>query len=103
MPAQQRIAKGGKCLTTSERRKQRYALYGLEHKLAKNGHKFTRSKEHRGCGPLARENRRRILELAAIADREKGLASLEFTDWTKRMLADRRRNEISNNGTRGNR
>jgi hypothetical protein len=95
MPVQQqRAPKGGRCLSTSERRKQRYALYGLEHGLAKNGHKFTRSKEHRGCGPLARENRRRILELAAIADREKGLASLEFSDWTKRMLADsRRRNE----------
>jgi hypothetical protein len=94
MPAQQqRAPKGGKCLTTSERRKQRYAFYGIEHKFAIKGNKFTQSKEHRGCGPLARYNRRKVQELAAIADRTKGLAGLDFSDWTKRMLADRRRNE----------
>jgi hypothetical protein len=90
---QQKTTKGGKCLTTSENRKQRYARYGAMHKLAIKGHKFTKSKEHRGCGPQARYMRRRIQELAAIADKVNGLAGLDFSDETKRMLADIRRGQ----------
>ena len=88
MPAQQqKSVKGGKCLTTSESRKQHYARYGAEHGLATKGNKFTDSKEHRGCGPLARYNRRKIQELNAIADRVNGLSGLPLSDKTVRMMA----------------
>ena len=88
MPTQQqKSVKGGKCLTTSESRKQHYARYGAEHQLGIKGNKFTASKEHRGCGPLARYNRRKTQELDAIADRVNGLAGLELSDKSKRMLA----------------
>ena len=93
MAQTRKITKGGKALTTSDVRKAYYAHYGSLHGLATKGNKFTSSKEHRGCGPLARYNRRKMIEAAAIADRggTGGLWNLPYTDETFRMLADIRK------------
>ena len=97
MPKQSQASKGGKCLTTSENRKQHYARYGAEHGLSVKGNKFANSKEHRGCGPLARYNRRKQIEVAAIENGKRNfhpaLGELPYTDKTYRMLSDARRLE----------
>lgn len=86
MAQTQKVSKGGKCLTTSPWRKQKYASYGMTHRLAIKGHKFTASKEKRLCGPLARKAHRRAI-----------LAT--FKDWweaplnpvTRKMIAEARK------------
>lgn len=90
MPEQMSKApKGGRCLSTSDARKQFYSHYRAIH--GGTGNKFTGSKEHRGCGPLARYNRRKQIEEAALENgRHNGhptLGELPFTDKTCRMLA----------------
>jgi hypothetical protein len=87
---QQKQIKGGRNLTTSENRKNRYKLYASLH--AMKGHKFLSSKEHRGCGALAKYNRRKALEYIAISDKSDGggLWNLPFTDKTLRVFSDKR-------------
>lgn len=95
----QKMAKGGKCLTTSDARKQFYARYGSAHHLATKGNKFTTSKEKRGCGPLARYNRRKQIEVQAIENGKRNLhptlGELPYTNKTYRMLADMRKVRLS--------
>jgi hypothetical protein len=94
MPAQQqKQVKGGKCLTTSETKKQHYVTYRSLHGGV--GNKIVGSKEHRGCGPLARYNRRKQVEVNAIENGKRGLhptlGELPYSDKTFRLLADKRR------------
>lgn len=96
MPTQTKQPKGGKNMTTSVLRKGKYATYGQRHKLAVNGNKFSQSKEHRGCGPLAKYNRRRAQTAEYYADYNKNVSqgiykALPFDPISVRQLAETRR------------
>jgi hypothetical protein len=87
-------------MTTSETRKIRYAHYGQRHGLAAKGHKLgPASKEKRGCGPLARYNRRKAVMAdyyqhykdqleANRADQNIQVKPLPFDPATQRMMAE---------------